>query len=182
MKTLIIYAHPETKSHCSVILEEVQKRLDHFEVLDLYKIGYNPILGESELYTSGNSDVDKQTKIIQEKIKQADHLVFIYPVWWGTMPAILKGFFEKVLTPGFAYKFENKMPKKLLDKQATVLMTLGGPKIYSLITGNLPKKHIKKSILGFCGIKAKVYQLFNCNDFNDKKSEEIKNLVRKTFS
>jgi NAD(P)H dehydrogenase (quinone) len=183
--TLIIYAHPETKGHCSAILEEVtanlkQKSAD-FEVIDLYKIKYDPILHEEELYTSENHNVSKENKIFQEKISAAEHLIFIYPVWWADMPAILKGFFDRILTSGFAYKYVNGMPKGLLNgKTATAFITSGAPAfVIKFFLGNRPAKIIRQDIMKFCGIKAKVVQIGRCTKLDDKKAAEIRNIVRK---
>jgi len=183
MKTLIIYAHPETKGHNPLILKQVKAKLDaknkDYEILDLYKMKYDPILHKEEHYTQGNTVISKQNKEIQEKIKQSD-LIFIYPVWWGTMPAILKGFFDKVLTPGFAYIFKGKMPTPLLKgKKALVITTVGAPNFFYLLTGNRPKKIISKNILKFCGIKTKVFQIDNANKLNKEQEQKIKKAVNK---
>ena len=73
MKTLIIYSHPNTQGHCSYILEIVEKKLQEknteYEIIDLYKTNYDPILHENELYTSGNKYVDTINLEFQEKIK-----------------------------------------------------------------------------------------------------------------
>jgi len=183
MKTLIIYAHPDTEGHCSAILKEVQNRLIskeiEYETLDLYKMNYDPILHESEHYTAGNRDITEQNKEIQEKIKNTNKLIFIYPVWWGGMPAILKGFFDRVLTPEFAYKFEKGIPRRLLKgKKAVVFTTSGGPKIFHTITGDTSKKTIKNKILEFCGIKTKVFLIDTARKITDNQLEKIKTKVK----
>ena len=67
MKTLIIYAHPKTEGHPPIILEEVKSFLKDFgedyEIIDLYKIKYDPVLHEEEHYTSGNRNISKQNKL-----------------------------------------------------------------------------------------------------------------------
>jgi len=186
MKTLIIYAHPNTPGHCSYILEQVKAKLDtkEYEILDLYKIKYDPVLHENELYTAGGEDISKQDLEIQNKIKRSNHLIFIYPVWWGSMPAILKGFFDKVFKNGFAFKFKDKKGVGLLkDKTATIFITSGASKlVYLLFLGNIPKKIIKRLILGFCGIKSKFYHIGNCTIINEKKKQEIKKVVNKALN
>jgi NAD(P)H dehydrogenase (quinone) len=185
MNTLIIYAHPKTEGHCSTILKEVIEYLstNKFEaaLIDLYKINYDPVLHENELYTSGNKEVNKQNLEFQKRVKDADNLIFIYPVWWGSMPAILKGFFDKVFTNGFAFEFINNMPNKLLTgKKAVVFTTSGGPTFASkLLMGNRAANLIEKDILGFSGIKAKVFQIGNAMELDGKQREEIKGTVRK---
>ena len=140
MKVLIIYAHPHTSGLCPIILSRLKENLDdrniEREVLNLYSMKYNPVLQESEHYTAGNRKVDDRNLRIQHKIKQADKLVFIFPVWWEGMPAILKGFFDRILTRGFAFKFNEKgIPQRLLkDKQAfPVKRTFGQRKLQALL-------------------------------------------------
>ena len=110
MTTLIIYAHPNTPGHAPETLKLVEQyHKEHnltYEILDLYKMKYDPVLHEKEHYTSKGYDVSDVNKKIQEKILKTDRLVFIYPVWWNSMPAILKGFIDKVFIPRYAYHFE----------------------------------------------------------------------------
>ncbi len=178
MKTLVIYAHPEHKGHCSTILDNVKKNID-CEILDLYKIKFNPLLTPQEYAIKPKV----MFKGIQQKIAKADNLIFIYPHWWGGMPAILKGFFDRVFTHGFAFKFEGDMPEGLLtNKKAIVFKTYGGPFIFQLLMGNHDAHVIKNDILGFCGIKAKVYPLGGCKKLNKEKKDKINVMVEKALS
>ena len=187
MSTLIIYAHPKTEGHCSTILKEVQNRLKaksiSYEVLNLYKMKYDPVLHEKEHYTARGKFISKQNTNIQKKILGTTELIFIYPIWWGSMPAILKGFFDRILTPNFAFKFsERGIPIKLLkDKKAKIFVTSGSPKWFFLVTLLRPYKLIQNDILGFCGIKSKVYHIANAKTFDDKKKLETKNIVAKAL-
>ena len=185
MKTLIIYAHPDTGGHCAAILDEVteelKKRKQDFELLDLYKMKYDPILHENEHYTRGNQDVSKQNKDIQKKISGSKHLIFIYPVWWGSMPAILKGFFDRVFVSGYAFRYKGlKLNQLLRGRKAAVFITKGAPLALAyLVQGNRPQDLIKKDILGFCGIRAKVLQLGNATRWSESKRPKIRKLVDK---
>lgn len=195
MKTLIIYAHPETEGHNTYILERVKENLEerkeNFEVVDLYKINYDPILKENEHYTAGeeHKKISEQNKKFQEKIKNTDKIITIFPVWWGSYPAILRGFFDRVLTPGFAFRYSRKkliksVPYKLLKgKKAVVFMTSGGPKIGYLMLGNSPKISIKYFTLWFSGITSKIVHFYNCinlqGEEGNKKKKKIDKKVRK---
>ncbi len=185
MKTLIIYAHPNTKGHCSAILKEVETNLKSrnidYEVIDLYKINYDPVLKENELYTVGNRNISKENLKFQDKIRKSNKLIFIFPVWWNDMPAILKGFLDRILTSGFAFKWQGKRPVGLLkDKKAIVFLTTAAPKLfYRIFEGGRAIKIIKKDILKFCGIKSKVFHLGSANKMKDSKINSIRNLVKK---
>ena len=190
MKYLIIYAHPDSEGHCSTILSEVKKRLDEkkdeYEVIDLYKI----------------TNINKQ---MQEKISKAERIILIYPVWWNSMPAILKGFFDRVFTSGFAFRYKPVIPSmirtKLLmrwafvtkfdygipvpllrGKEAIVFLTTGSPKIAFFINGNRFKKVIKRDTLGFFGIKTKIYHIDNCRALNKYQIAKIKKNVKRAIN
>jgi NAD(P)H dehydrogenase (quinone) len=186
MKTLIIYAHPNTPGHCPAIFDEVKSQLKQmnkeFEVLDLYKMKYDPVLHENEHYTCGNREVSKENKEIQEKISNTDKLVFIYPVWWNSMPAIMKGFLDKVFTARYAFAYEGHLiPRKLLKgKKASVFITTGSPPIlFHTYFGSRAAKIIKRDSLGFFGIKAKVFYLGNARTLDEGKHKKIEKLARK---
>jgi NAD(P)H dehydrogenase (quinone) len=185
MSTLIIFAHPENEGHNSAILAEVlsflDKKKETYELLDLYKQNFDPILKKEELYTSGQRNISKEVLDIQEKIKNNPHLIFIYPIWWGTMPAVMKGFFDRVLTSRFAFVYEKGFPKGLLKNKAAVFATSGAPILVSRIfQSGRSSKLISNDILGFCGIKNRVFQLGNANaDKLEKNKKKIISLVKK---
>jgi NAD(P)H dehydrogenase (quinone) len=187
MDILVIFAHPKTNGFCSYTLESVLRNLKskkiQFEVLDLYDNDYSPLLKENELYTAGNREIDGKNIEIQKKISDCDFLIFIYPVWWNTMPAILKGFFDRVFTPGFAFRFNSfGLPSKLLKgKKALVYMSLGSPNKLATIffLGDRAKKIIKHDILGYVGFKTKVFQTHNAKNLDEKGKNEIDKKVEK---
>jgi putative NADPH-quinone reductase len=95
-------------------------------------------------------------KLAQDAIKWADHLVIIYPLWHGSMPALLKGFFEQVFRPGFALEYgkSERMPKKLFTgKSARIVVTMGMPAfVYRWFFLAHSLKSLKHDLLGSCGI------------------------------
>lgn len=191
MDILIIYAHPETKGFCFHILQQVKTKLSqkgaNFEVLDLYQINYDPVMKEEELYTAGNKKVNKENKEMQAKIEEAEKLVFIYPVWWASMPAILKGFLDRVFTPGFAFTYKGErlisaVPEGLLkEKEALVFQTLGGPRWAYFLLGNPPKRMIKLFALWYSGIQTKVTQIFNANKLDAERKKEVTKMVQRSL-
>jgi putative NADPH-quinone reductase len=92
-----------------------------------------------------------------EKIKWADHMVWIHPVWWGGLPAMLKGFIDRVFLPGFVFQYrENSVwwDKLLTGKSARIITTLDQPSwYYWLMFGRPSVNQLKKSTLEFCGVK-----------------------------
>jgi NAD(P)H dehydrogenase (quinone) len=119
----------------------------------------------------------------RKKIDESDVLVFIYPVWWNSMPAILKGWLDKTLSAGYAFKYVNGIPRGLLKgKKAIIFATTGAKKILSFIfQGYRWKKIMARDTLGFCGIKTKTYHIGDAYRLNDSNKEKIKKNVRKAI-
>jgi NAD(P)H dehydrogenase (quinone) len=105
MKTCIIIAHPYHKSFNYAVLNQVKQSLEGaYSVIDLYQDQFNPVLYPEELKSYNHGTIlDPKVLKYQELILDAQQLIFIFPIWWYGMPAILKGFLDKVLTPGFAF-------------------------------------------------------------------------------
>jgi putative NADPH-quinone reductase len=92
----------------------------------------------------------------QADLRQADHVVVVFPLWLGAMPALLKGYFEQVLRPGFAFEYgKRKLARKLLKgKSARVVVTMGMPAaLYRWAYRAHSLKSLERNILGFCGIR-----------------------------
>lgn len=120
MKTLIIYAHPNDKSYNASILETVKENLSskhELKILDLYKEKFDPVLRFDTTHRRRDLAHDVAMKDYRDLITWADQLIFIFPTWWSGMPAILKGFIERVFVTGFAYENTPRgLDGKLTDK------------------------------------------------------------------
>ena len=101
MKT-IVFAHPWNRSFNKAILDKVVEKLDEtkekYTIIDLNKDKFNPVMTEEELslYSQGKS-IDPLVEKYQKILKNTDELILVFPIWWMSMPAILKGFFDKYL-------------------------------------------------------------------------------------
>src|SRR5690606_21331495 len=93
----------------------------------------------------------------KKRIADSDHLVFIYPTWWGFVPALMKGFIDRIFLPGFAFKYRANSPfwdKYFTGKSARVITTMDAPYwYYWLVNGRPGEKLMKNMILEFCGVK-----------------------------
>lgn len=109
-KTLIIYTHIYDKSFNHAILEETIKGLKEikrdYAVIDLHADGFDPryTTEELRLFHEGGTTDPLVTKY-QKMLKDCDRVIVIYPIWWGDMPALLKGFFDKVMKVGHTYVY-----------------------------------------------------------------------------
>ena len=181
---LIIYSHPNKIGHCGYILQKVREELDRraqrYQILDLYEMKYDPILKQEELYSAGQKQVSPENFKIQELIKNEDKFIFIYPTWWSSMPAILKGFIDRVMVSGFAFKYVNGMPVGLLKGKAAIFTSTGSPNFVNLIVR--PTKYFSNNVLRFCGIKSKGFIVGNALRFEEGKKIIIEKTVRKGIS
>jgi NAD(P)H dehydrogenase (quinone) len=168
MHVLVIYAHPDSGSLSSSLKERFLaglKKAGHTaDVMDLYAEGFNPVMSAAEVKGETPPDV----LALQERITKADQFTFIFPIWWFGAPAILEGFFDRVLKSGFAYHFKPivgklGMPIGHLKKPALVIESYGSPSwAVKLIYCDLPWRRIKRGILKFCGIgPLKRFSCFN---------------------
>lgn len=101
------------------------------------------------------SDVPTAIAEAQEAVSWAEHLVFVYPLWLGDVPALLKGFLEQVVRPHFAFRYRARgLPEKLLKgRSARIVVTMGMPALYyRLFYRAHSLKSFERNILGFTGI------------------------------
>jgi len=163
MKHLIIYSHLNPNSFTKAIVDKVEKVAqengDEIKIIDLYGDGFNPILEFPDIEhmfmgKEAPSDVAKY----QELVSWADHFTFVYPLWWAQMPAILKGFIDRVFSNGFAFAYgEDGMPIGLLKgKTAKLYVSTGNTDEYYSESGmhSAQKRTIDEGVFGFCGIEA----------------------------
>jgi NAD(P)H dehydrogenase (quinone) len=175
----IIYAHPNRDSFNGSILDSVKLVLDkinaEYNIIDLNKERFDPIMHADELYTKKPYKTGKQARKYQKIISDSDRLIFIYPSWWNNMPAILKGFIDKVFVREFAFIFKKGLPVGLLKgKKALVITTTGAPSFVSrFLRGRRNIKSLTMDILGFCGIKSKSIQIGKVTPSNKMLKEEL---------
>lgn len=181
---LIIYSHPNKLGNNGAILAEVERRLkklnEPYEILDLYAMNFDPVMKANEHYTSGNYNITEGNKKIQEIVASENKFIFIYPTWWQNVPAILKGFFDRVFTARFAFIYEGNLPKALLKGKAVIFTTSGAPSIYfNFFKFRRSIKVVTKDTLNFCGIKTKSFLVDSAKKFNDKQQRKIEKVVTK---
>ncbi len=156
--TLVILGHPDNESLCNAFAESYKKGAEdngsEIRMLKLSDINFNPHL---EKGYKEKQPLESGLEKAKQDIQWADHLVFVYPVWWASVPAVLKGFIDRVFTPGFAFRSGSKvgLPEKLLKgKTARLIVTMDSPKwYYRWFMKDTSHMMMKKGVLEFCGIK-----------------------------
>ncbi|MFP4118090.1 MAG: NAD(P)H-dependent oxidoreductase [Candidatus Woesearchaeota archaeon] len=173
---LIIFGHPRKNSLCGSFADAYgmgakSSRLN-VRRIDIADLKFNPILYDK---TDEKQLLEKHIKEAQKDVKWADHIVFIFPTWWASMPALLKGFMDRTFVSGFAYQFKERkssLPEKLLTgKTARLLITMDSPPLYYRFIAKEPGYRMMKDSLGFMGIKT--YK----NYFGPVKTSEEKTIA-----
>lgn len=129
MKSLIIYAHPYEGSFNNFVLTDVKTKLTNLghevDVIDLNADNFNPVMTKDDLALFSRGEYhDKLAENYVERLVAADELVFIFPIWWYGEPAILKGFYDKVLLKGKTYdEVDHQLQGLLKSERATILTT-----------------------------------------------------------
>ena len=210
VNTLEIYCHPDDGSHNHRVLDAVIRGLaaagTTHEMLDLYRSEFDPRLHAGEyqrMFVTRTPGADDDVLRLQAQVAAAANLVFVYPVWWYNLPACLKGYIDRVFTPGFAYRFRPFTPWRrvgagvlaripgvryllqpyaarglLRGKQAWIFRTYGGPPSGRLLFGNTTTV-LENVVLRFCGITdITICELYGAHLPGDAAGRERRHLAR----
>ena len=193
MNHLVVFAHPNQKSFGKGIVDTIVKASEEKSatvvVRDLYSIGFDPILKPEDFVAFQSGKVPEDIAAEQEHIKWADVITFVYPVWWASFPAILKGYVDKVFSYGFAYEYVDGAPNGLLkDKKALLFSTSGTPnEIYSAIgMHNSMKQTVDQGIFNFSGLEEVNHTFFGAvphvtDEIRKGYLQEVSKIIRDIF-
>jgi len=190
MKTLIITAHPSSKGFTHQIAQRFAATLAEVEIIDLYQDSAEDFLHFED---SNNIALSDKSKMYQAKIAEAQNLVFIHPVWWGSVPAILKNFCDIVFSADFAFRYEKgkSVPKGLLKgKKGYVFMTADADTWMFSFLFTSPKKFWANPLFGilpFSGVQVKHLEVFGgmrkaSEEKRHKWLQKVEKIAQKTFN
>lgn len=193
MNTLIVFNHPYSGSYCNAILESVtsglKKAQHNIDLIHLDKENFNPVMTAADLKAFRDKNpIDPKVIEYKGRLEKADHLIFIFPIWWELMPALLKGFIDKVIFPGVAYDYKpngiSMFPLLKNLKGVTVVTTMNTPKIlYRLIFGNPIKNALLKGTFWKTGYgKRKWINLHMVKMASDEKRKKWLENIELKFS
>jgi NAD(P)H dehydrogenase (quinone) len=159
-KILVFLGHPDTESMCCEFAESyahgARDKGHEVRRKNLGDLQFDPILHKGYKVIQ---ELEPDLKALQEDMKWCDHLVIIYPSWWSTMPALLKGLFDRMWIPGFAFKF---LPngigwhRLLKGRTATVFVTSDSRPILARFLFGDNVNEIRDGILWFAGFSPKI--------------------------
>jgi len=191
MNLLIVYAHPNHESlnyaFYNKVLDGVKSNDNKINVktLDLYEENFNPVLIHNKEKRRRDMATDVELNKHRAQLQWAEKIVFIYPIWWGRPPAMLLGYFDRIMASGFAYKdVEGKLyPEGLLkNKEVICISTMKGPNNYiRLVLNNMHQTMMKKAVFGFVGIKKVKFFEFGSVEKKNGKQEKYLSKVQKHF-
>ena len=155
MRILVVLGHPRRDSLCGTLADAVADGARAagcaVETLELGELDFaTDVVTVSPLQQPLEPDLERARALIA----WAEHLVFVYPNWWGAMPALLKGFLDRVLLPGFAFREQDGHYYGLLGPRTAELMTTMDvpPFVYRWIQGAPGRRAMSRATLGLCGI------------------------------
>lgn len=157
-KILIINSHPDVKSFDAALAAAYKKGAieagAETKEIHIGSLAFNPNLAHGY---QKRMDLEPDLLSSWEKIQWAEHIVWVHPVWWGGLPAIAKGFIDRLFLPGMTFRYRENSPfwdKLLTGKSARIIATMDTPGwYYRFIFGRPSINQLKRTVLGFCGIK-----------------------------
>ena len=155
---LILLGHPDRDSLCGALAHNDATAAGaaghRVRLIALGELAFDPVLHHGYHQVQ---PLEPGLEDAAEAIRACDHLVLVYPTWWGGMPALLKGFFDRVLLPGFAFRYRRDSPwwdRLLAGRSARVITTLDTPPwYYRWIYRDPGIAQVRATILEFCRIR-----------------------------
>lgn len=190
MRVLVVFNHPYEGSFCNSILNAVTSGLEaanhQVDVIHLDNENFDPVMRSKDLqaFALARTEpekayllLDPQVLDYKERLEQAEHIIFIFPIWWELMPALTKGFIDKVIFPGIAYEYTDRgvgMSFILNNlRGVTMITTMNTPSFaYKYIFGNAIKKAVLLGTFWKIGIKNRSWiNLTNVKSKTDVKRQ-----------
>jgi NAD(P)H dehydrogenase (quinone) len=194
MRVLIVLAHPLKESFAASVSRTVVSALEakghEVDLLDLYAENFDPRLSEAERasYMTGTYDLSNVAPYV-ERLKAAEALIFVFPQWWFNLPAILKGFIDRVFAPGIAFDYDadgiKLVPKLEKLRYFWAFSTTGSPWwVVKFYMGDPVRRILKRGIAAFCGkrVDFRMTCLHNMDDTTQAKREHFLEKVRSQVS
>ena len=154
MRALVVYCHPRPESFTAAVRDVVLERLRaagaDIRLRDLYDIGFEPVMSAEEHLNYENTDVNRcGVSDDCDDVLWADTLIFVYPTWWYGLPAMLKGWFDRVWTPNLTFTMPTGGPIRPIMthvRKVAVVTTCGAPRWWSYLVGHPGKRTILRGV------------------------------------
>lgn len=179
MRVLVIHAHPEPTSFNRVLATTAVQALEEagheVDLIDLYTSGYRPSMSTAErrAYETDSPVLDEVVAAHARLVRRAEALVFVYPTWWSTLPAMLKGWMERTLVMGVAFQLDERTRRvrPMLTGVRTIvgITTYGSPRRYVRVVNDNGRRTLTRSLRGCTGWRTRtrwlgMYELDTSSD------------------
>lgn len=186
MRVLVVHAHPVETSFNRTLFKTVVDTLSgnghRIDALDLYAENFDAVLGREERinYEKVPGNLTPAVKPYVERLRAAEAIVFVHPVWNYGYPAILKGFFDRVYLPGVSFVLENGALRPNLTniRKAAFVTTYGGTRWRTILMGDPPRRLARRAAWGTYGTRFPPTYLA-LYDMNNNREVELKAFIEK---
>lgn len=176
-RIFILLGHPNTDTLTGALADryEAEARAAGHEVrrLNIGELQFDPILhkGYKEI-----QELEPDLKVVQEHMRWCEHFVMLYPLWWSSMPALLKGMWDRMFLPAFAFRFHKGRPgwQKLLKGRSARVIVLSKSEPWQvwLMFGDFTNE-VKRAILGFAGFSVRMTTIGNAENLSERRAERL---------
>jgi putative NADPH-quinone reductase len=184
-KILVILGHSKSGSFCGALFKAFIEGAEA-SGSDVRKIRIGELIFDPVLWKGYDEIQELEPDLVkcQDDILWAEHIVFVYPIWWGAMPSLLKGFIDRTFIPGFSFKFRDGSQfwdKLLSGRSSQLLVTMDTPPwYYRWIYRSPGHNQMKRTVLGFCGIKVnRITEFGPIKDSSPEQREKWLNVAKK---
>ena len=168
MRILLVYCHPVPESFCAAVRETAIRALKigghEVDLLDLYDEGFQPVMSAEERRHYNEMTMEHHPfPDHAERLKAAEGILFVYPTWWYGLPAMLKGWLDRVWTPDMAFTIPSgDEPIEPLMQHINflgVITTCGATRLWTNIVGHPGRRTILRGMRALCGKRCKTLYL-----------------------
>ena len=158
MRTLVVHCHPDPDSFTAAVrdraIEALRARGDEVRLTDLYAVRFDPVLSQREEARHLEAGADPSVADHAADLQWCQQLVLVYPTWWSGQPAMLKGWFDRVLVKDVAFELppdSNRIHAKLRNvKRIVAITTHGSSKLVNALEGEVGKRMVTRTLRAVC--------------------------------
>lgn len=192
MKVLVVHAHPEPSSFnaavASAAVDALREAGHEVDLIDLYAEAYQPAMTEAErrAYETDSPVVDPVVAAHARLVRRAETLVFVYPTWWSSLPAMLKGWMERTLVMGVGFELDeqHRRVRPLLTgvRHIVGITTYGSPRRYVWVVNDNGRRTLTRALRGCTGLRTRTTWLgmYQLDTSTDVQRAAFLNQVRRT--
>lgn len=181
MKILVVFSHPIRRSFTGDVMDRfvlgLREAGHEVEIADLYREGFQPIMQEEDFVQFYDKPMPADVLREQERFEWCEAFTLIFPIWWWSFPAMLKGWIERVFSAGWAFKLTEDPEGSMLDsRRALVLCCAGGSRQMFTKYGTYDalRNMIEIGVMDYCGVTDVGFEVLHKARYTAELTEEAK--------